>query len=174
MGKLLIYANHKLQEFKKEKQVLDYLRPLLLFNMGFCLIVPKDAQIVKPLNEMCKELNARIEIDPGSDPTALEYFLFGVAGAGIGASQGAAIGAAIWQGILAAISAYESGGGAADIVIPGVGTFVAVGAGIGTFTGVATGVLAVKWKIKVNFQKPDGMTFSFYKKNSITITFTPT
>ncbi len=169
----LVVANNKHKKFATEESVLNAVRPLLQFDHGFELLVPKKSQIVKPLSEICKEMNARIEIDPGSDPTALEYFLLGVAGGGIGAVQGATMGAAIWQGILATITAYENAGGAADIIIPGVGTFVAVGAGIGVFTGTATGILAAKWRIMVNFQKPDGLSLEFYKKNSVTITFVP-
>ncbi len=173
MDKFLIYSNNKVKKIQEKEQLLNRVRYLLEFNHGFDLIVPEDSQIVKPLNEICKELNTRVEIDPGSDPTALEYFFFGVAGAGLGAAQGAIIGAALWKGILAAITAYENGGGAADIVIPGVGTFLAVGAGLGVFTGAATGVLAAKWKIKVKFEEPNSLTLEFYKRKSLTITFTP-
>ena len=173
MDKFLIYSNNKVKKFQEKGQVLNTVRYLLEFNHGFDLIVPEDAQILKQLDEICKELNTRVEIDPGSYPTALEYFFFGVVGAGLGAAQGAGIGLALWKGILTAITAYENGGGVADIVIPGFGTFLAVGAGIGAFTGAATGVLAAKWKIKVKFEQPNGLALEFYKKKSLTVTFTP-
>ncbi|NEP47407.1 MAG: hypothetical protein F6K65_00545 [Moorea sp. SIO3C2] len=172
-GNFLIYANNKLQKFTKESQVVDIVKVLLQFNHGFELIVPQESSIANRIDEIGKELNLKIQIDPGSDATAIEYFLFGVTGAGLGAAQGASIAAALWQGSVAALTAYQEAGGLVDVVIPGFGTFVAVGIGFGVASGAAVGLLAVKWRIKVNFQKPNGLAIGFYKKNFITVSFQP-
>ena len=167
VSEITLRVNGQRIKFNCLNDLLGAVKGFTAGKIPFAILVPSSCQelgdsLCDKIDQFGRDQNIRFKVDPSSDVDALKVFLFGSAGAGLGALSGAGAGASIWAGITAAATAYTQASGAMDIVIPGAGTFVSVGLGLGTVSGVAIGgLMAMEYDVKAGWQLPGMLNLEF-------------